>query len=43
MDMCTVVVYEVGDADAEERRVQPRVKSGDALALYDAARRVEGG
>lgn len=37
----TVVVDEVGNADAEEGRIQPSIETSDAFSLYDAARSVE--
>lgn len=35
--VCTVVVDEVGDSDAKQRRVQTRVQSCDALTLDNSA------
>ena len=37
----TVVVDEICDADAEERRVEAGVEAGDTLALDDASRGIE--
>ncbi len=39
----TVVVYEIGDADAEERRVETRVEACDAFPLNYSTNSIEGG
>lgn len=38
----TVVIYEIGDADAEERRVKTRVEACDAFSLDYSTNSIEG-